>query len=363
MTEPPHVLFLSQAPGVGGGERAVMQALARAEGLRVTVAAHRPVCLFAERCGLEPIELVLPRAQKPVDVLRLPASGARVRRLARRLSADVLYANGIRAVGGGVAARVLGGPPMLVHHHGQFGSGPLRPYVAAIRRWADLIVTDSDWSARPFGTTPKLRVVPNGIDLERFRPSADGRAAKAAFGVPQDASVVGMLARPHPSKGSEAFLQLTPSLENVHFLLAGGPAFPGEDALYAQLQQRVADGPARVSLTGYLDDPRQAYAAMDVLVHLGRAEGLSLVLLEAWASRLPVVAYDRGAIGETIDDGVTGLLAEPDDLESVAEAVRRLIADPALAARLSQAARTSCEQRYDIDRMARHLTDAVSALA
>lgn len=366
MTDRLRILLLSQAPGVGGGERSVIAALARAENLHVTVAAHRPVCEFAEQCGLEAIELVLPRAQRLVDVLRLPVSGMRVRRLAKSLGTDVLYANGIRAIVPGVAARALRGPPLLVHHHGQFGSGPLRPYVAGIRRWADAIVTDSEWSARPFGPTPKLAVVPNGIDVEHFRPPEDREEAKARLDLPPDAPVVGMLARAHPGKGAAAFVAVATRVARripaASFLLAGGPTFPDEAEHYDRVRESTVVLGKRVKLTGYIADTRLAYEAMDVFVYLGEPEGLSLSVLEAFACGLVVVAYRWGAIGEVVAEGTTGVLVRPNDVDAASSVVAELLADEALRERIAFTARAECVERYGVDQFTRKLTDLLVAV-
>jgi glycosyltransferase involved in cell wall biosynthesis len=364
MTDGTHVLLISQAPGVSGGERAVLPTLARLSSVRVTVAARDPVCAFARELGLETRTFHVTTTQR-LSRAHLVAVGAmRIRRLARRTSADVVYANGGRAIVPCVAARALGGPPLLAHHHGQMGEGSQRAYIGGIRRWADLIVTDSAWSGAHFEPSSKIRVVHNGVDIDRFRPPADRPGAKERLGLQRDTPVVGMLARSHAGKGAGAFIDLVdPLLElapDARFVLAGGPTFPGEDAMFADTTKRAASYGDRIVVTGYLDDPRPAYEAMDVLVALGAAEGLSLVLLEAWATGVPVVAYDWGAIGAAIDDGSDGFRVPPGDIEAAAAAIARALNGRREA--MGAAARARVERDYTITRMAAALEAAIATL-
>jgi glycosyltransferase involved in cell wall biosynthesis len=359
----PRVLLLSQAPGVGGGERSVLSALSRAHDLDVTVAGHAPVCAFAESLGLDATPFELPVARRLAHAPVLLRGALRVRRLVSSLQADLVYANGIRATVYAVVARLFGRPPLLVHHHGQLGTGPARPYIAGIRRCADALVVDSAWTARPFGTPGKLHVVPNGVDVALYRAPKDRRETKASFGFPPESLVVGMLARAHPGKGSGDFLDIagrvTASTPQARFLLAGGPVFPGEERAFELIRSQAATFGDKVMLTGYLSDPRSAYAAMDVFTHLGEPEGLAMSLLEAWSYALPVVAYRWGAVGDAIAEEGGGVLVQPSDVEAASDAVIRLLNEPDRRIRLGGQARTACEQRYSVEAVARTLTDVV----
>jgi glycosyltransferase involved in cell wall biosynthesis len=256
---------------------------------------------------------------------------------------------------------------LLVHHHGQLGSGAARPYIAGVRRFADALVVESAWSARPFRSPKQMTIVPNGVDLDRFRPEDDKAGAKQRFGLPGSCPVIGMLARAHPTKGAGAFLELASRIRNARpnarFLLAGGPTFPGEVGAFADIARHASNLGEAVTLTGYLDDPRPAYGAMDVFLHLAQPEGLSMTLLEAWASGLPVVAYAWGAVGEAIEHGRTGVLVEPNDVPAVADAVLALINDADERARLGANGHAVCAERYSLAATSRALTTIIQRLA
>jgi glycosyltransferase involved in cell wall biosynthesis len=120
----------------------------------------------------------------------------------------------------------------------------------------------------------------------------------------------------------------------------------------------VGDGPDRTAvaaelgdageLLGERDDVAEQLARADVFVLSSRSEGLPMAILEAMAAGLPVVATAVGGIPELVADGETGLLVPPGDADALAEALRRLVADPELRRRLGDAARTRVEERFSL---------------
>ncbi len=348
------VFFLSQAPGVSGGERVALQALARIPDIEVVVSGPGPVCRFAEDLGFESIVFEKKRSHRLTHAARVVNGGLRVRRLVRSFDSDLLYANGTRAIPYSVIDRALGGPPLLFHHHGLLTGGPVRTLVRASDRWVDSYVVPSEICAEPFRRKDKINVVANGVDLNHFSPAIDRARAKRELGIPPDVPVVGTVTRPNPTKGMGAFLELAERLRETEawFLLAGGPAFPHEVPHYQQIRDRAAALGNRVVLTGKLEDPRRAYWAMDVFVHLGEPEVQPLAMIEAMSSALPVVGYGWGGLPLMLGDDA--LLVKP-HIEDAADAVQELISNTSLAADLSARVRDRCEASYSIDRTAESL--------
>jgi glycosyltransferase involved in cell wall biosynthesis len=248
------------------------------EAVDLLVAAPGPVASYAESLGARAQVVELARAHRLVHAYRVFQGSRSVFKLARNIEADVLYANGTRAIPYAVGAAVLGARPLLFHHHGLLARGPVRTLVRAAGRWADAIVVPSHTGAAPFrSAAEKVHVVPNGLDVARFHRTDDGARAKLALGVPADAIVVGTLTRSDPAKGMSEFLDMTErvtgSLPNVHFVVAGGPVFPHEDEPYHRVVERARMLGSRVTLTGRIDDAMALYSAADIFVHLGRPEG------------------------------------------------------------------------------------------
>ena len=178
----------------------------------------------------------------------------------------------------------------------------------------------------------EVRIVPNGVDVERFaaaRPATDLPAGRRLlFG-----------SRLDPRKGFpvavEAFGMLAPAFPDLHLVVIGdGPERGAVEALPAQVRRRVVmlGGVSHQRLPAY-------YAAADVAVAPGLGgESFGLVLVEALAATLPVVASDIPGYREVVRDGVDGILVRPNDAAALAEGVRRVLEDADLAGRLAAAA-------------------------
>jgi glycosyltransferase involved in cell wall biosynthesis len=127
----------------------------------------------------------------------------------------------------------------------------------------------------------------------------------------------------------------------------------GDGPLWAELEElaRSLGLGGAVLFAGYRPNPERFLAAMDVFVLPSRAEAMPLVIPEAWAAGRPVVASRVGGIPELIEDGKTGLLIEPGDVDGLAVRLRRLLADPPAARELGRAGRELARTRYDVTAM------------
>jgi len=105
----------------------------------------------------------------------------------------------------------------------------------------------------------------------------------------------------------------------------------------------------RCHFAGWLDDLAPCYAAADIALVPSRIEPLGNVVLEAWGAGLPVVASKSAGPASLIEEGESGLLFELEDQQGLAAAVRRLQADPQLAARLADRGRQTLEARFSKD--------------
>lgn len=174
-----------------------------------------------------------------------------------------------------------------------------------------------------------------GVDLDGYHPRnrrrASARALRAQL-APRDELLVGYVGRLAPEKHVERLATLA-ELPGVRTVVVGdGPSAP-------HVRRALAAGDAVFlgQLTGTaLAD---AYAALDVFVHTGTDETFGQTIQEAQATGLPVVAPRAGGPIDLIDDGVTGLFSDPEHPESIRDAVRTLIGDPAARARIGEAGR------------------------
>jgi glycosyltransferase involved in cell wall biosynthesis len=196
------------------------------------------------------------------------------------------------------------------------------------------------------GSGDRLRVVHHGTDISYFNPRA--RA-------PQPGSIVSV-GRLVPKKGYADLVRALEllALRGVGFrceIFGDGPL---RETLEAQV--RAAGLVGRVTFAGSRVQPEigDAYQRATVFVLApvvtgdGDRDGIPNVLVEAMASQVPVVSTTVSGIPELIDDGVDGLLVPPSDPPSLADAIRRVLADPELAVSLGLAARRKVEREFDL---------------
>jgi glycosyltransferase involved in cell wall biosynthesis len=180
----------------------------------------------------------------------------------------------------------------------------------------------------------RIVAVPNAVDTERFYP-AEKLAAKHHVGAPGTYPLIVMLANLAPHKGQETAIRAVAGLKqrgvDVHCWLAGVER-NGEGSFTARLrclidELAVSD---RVRLLGQRKDGPELLRAADFLLLPSTCEGLPLAILEAQATKVPVLAAPTAGIPEVIQDGVTGFLIAADDASTYAVRIAELLANPGL---------------------------------
>jgi glycosyltransferase involved in cell wall biosynthesis len=205
----------------------------------------------------------------------------------------------------------------------------------------------------------KTFVVTPGVDIERYRPNGDnGRAVRDDCGFSSTAFVVTIVGRLQPWKGQQLVLQAIAQLRDdgvdAAAIIVGGEAFGESEGFERELRTLAEEiGIGRfVRFTGHVADPAPYLHASDVCVNASDEEPFGIVLLEAMAAGLPVVAVDRGGPAEIINSGTTGLLIPHATTHALAGALKTLADDPALARRLGAAAQNAAMQSFSVERMA-----------
>ena len=229
-----------------------------------------------------------------------------------------------------------------------------RPGLLSLNRWsyrfAHRVLANSALAARLLVSeerVPATRVVelPNFLEERAFRRvTAEVRSARRrSWQVPEDAFVVGTVARLAPVKNQAMLLRAMPLLAaDVHLVLIGdGPSRPGLEELACTL--KVAE---RVHFIGELVEMTNLHQFFDVSVLCSRSEGFPNSIIEALAAGCPVVATPVGGIPEVIEDRRTGLLVPLDEPATLAARVAELREDAALRTRLSDAGAASARSKY-----------------
>ncbi|QGQ19461.1 glycosyltransferase [Cellulomonas sp. JZ18] len=223
---------------------------------------------------------------------------------------------------------------------------------ATIGRRVDAVVATCSDEVRELARlgvpASRVRVVPCGVDVDHFRPV---RGATGPFPRTRRHRLV-CLGRLVERKGVDTVLHALPDLPDTELLVAGGPdaAALADDPEACRLaalarQLGVAD---RVHLLGRVghDDVPALVSSADVVVATPWYEPFGIVPLEAAACGVPLVGSAVGGLLDSVVDGVTGLLVPPRDPESLATALRGLLADPARRHAFGAAARRRALTRY-----------------
>ena len=317
--------------------RGEMAALARGEGLPVF-----------------PLESGGLRTLQAVDVLRRNLRAGRW---------DIIHAHNGRSALLAALARCLArrGTLVTTQHFIDPARTKRRGWRAALagmaHRWVDhqtgavIAISEAVKEAllRRDGTPPgRVHVALNGIRDPAARPLRAPESVRAGLGLPPLAPLVVCVCRLEPEKNVETLVRAMPAV------LAGFPEAVCVVGGAGSEQARIAGEIGRlglerpVRLVGFQKDPHSLMRAGTVFVLPSRAEPFGLALVEAMALGLPCVATRAGGPREIIEEGVSGLLVPPDDPAALADALGRLLADPALRARLGAGARARYEDRFTV---------------
>jgi len=290
-------------------------------------------------------------------------------RLMRRGRYDIVHCHSSKAgLLGRLAARVAGVRRIFFTVHGwgfenrrEFGILPAfltgAERLAARVTAALVCVSRATWEEgiqRRIASPEKLLVIYNGLDPP---PPAGGEALRRmARAGPGDLLVVtaGRLA---PQKQPLAFLQAAAKIAAVEprarFVMIGDG--PLENACRDFIARAGLED--RVHLAGFHPDVPALLPGADVFVLLSAFEGLPLVVIEAMAAGLPVVAYAVGGLPEQVADGETGFLVEPDDSDGAVERILRLLGDERLREDMGSRGRERARERFGREAMVRAYQD------
>jgi glycosyltransferase involved in cell wall biosynthesis len=279
---------------------------------------------------------------------RLPFRALKKLRSTMSETRSLLHTHDYKANVVGRMARVSGIPmaSLVSSCYGWINETKALEMYQAVDRWTSgisYVATAPDEAMlRRFPSFVRTQYVPNAIP-DRAVPTAEERArARAALGFDRDTFVLGTVSRLSPEKGIYELLEAARESPRGRILWAVAGAGPLEMDVSAAQNDLLR-------YVGYVDSADDFFAAIDVFVQPSRTEGLSLSLLEAMRSRLPIIATEVGATALAIRDGLEGLLIPPRDPARLIEAAVRLETDRDFAGRLAAQARTRFEEMWQID--------------
>lgn len=223
------------------------------------------------------------------------------------------------------------------------------------RRLIDLVFVENNevrrWLIADGEASERICTVLSGVDLRRLRPSGDTHAVRAMINASTDEIVVGFSGRWSDEKGPITFIEIArrvdPTLP-IRFVMTGAGHL-GPMIELAAGQAGFAAG--RFHLLGQADDIVPWLQSYDLLVVPSKFDGRPVVVMEAQAVGLPVLASRVGGLPEMIEDGTTGWLCEPAKIDDFVACIERIAREPSVLQPMRRAARKFAEAQFDADKM------------
>lgn len=352
----PTVLHLRTVTGRGGGPEKTLLASPRfiGEGYQLRLAYIRPV-------GDELYDMPARAAKAGATLIDLPERGGFDPRTWWRLVDEIkrsrpalLHAHDYKT---NVLAVLLGRrfdlPVMTTLHGYGLGGGRLNWYYRierwALRRMDRVVVVSEDLRryALGLGIHPdRCVLVENAIDTKEYCRTMSTSEARERLGMHCRAPIIGGVGRLCPEKGFDRLIRAVSDLKSnglaAELLLVG----EGEERRRLENLVNELDCEQIVRLLGYRTDTAALYQALDVFVLSSLREASPNVVLEAMAMEVPVVATRIAGVPRLIQDGVNGLLVEPDDVAGLTQALATLLGDKPFRERLARAGRETVERKY-----------------
>lgn len=214
--------------------------------------------------------------------------------------------------------------------------------------------------------TGKVRCIPLGIDLTRFRPDEARRAAKRGqMGIDESQLLIGTVGHFGPEKGIDLaidafqiFCERHPEVD-ARLVVLGTGSEQSERFVRSRVTTAFAD---RIQFVGFQPSPEDWFPAFDLLLHGARNEAFGLVLAEAMACGVPIVAARVGGIPEVVDDGHSGCLADAPDAEGLAVALAKALTTPGWRDAASAHALERARVEFGSERYAHRYFDLYASL-
>jgi glycosyltransferase involved in cell wall biosynthesis len=350
---PPRVLLLGDSLDLGGTEGQFVEIACGLDRSRwdirvACVRAGGPLRARLETAGLRPWSCGPSSLKSP----GLPLAILRIARQLRRDGIRLVHCFGFYSNTVGVPAARLARMAAVIAS--QRDMGDLRPplqrrlHSMALRLATHVLVNSEAIAGRLSRTRAarngRITVVPNGVDVVRFRPSTRAEGGRPSV-------TIGTLANLRPEKGLrqllEAAARVARSAPHARFVIWGDGALRSQ--LDATIQALALTG--AVELRGTTRDPDTALRQCDIFVLPSLSEASSNVVLEAMATGLPVVATRVGGMAGLVDDHRTGILVPPGDAPALAQAILTLVEAPALAAEMGARGRARAVAEFGTVRM------------
>ncbi len=267
---------------------------------------------------------------------------------------DILHTHNYKSDIVGLLAARAAKSPIIATAHGFTGASRAVNFYESVDRFilkkffCRVIVVNED----VFPGLLKKDIIANGIDLQMFNSEASGRDEfRKKFGINENDIVIGTIGRLSREKNQMLFLKAARDIlqtrKDMKFVIVGDG--PEERTLKAFVRQNNMDG--NVIFTGLIKNVVPVYKSFHIFVLTSTTEGVPLTILEAMASKVPVVATRVGGIGQMIQHQKTGLLIDSGDVKGLVGCINRLSNEPLTVKMMIDQAYIHVAKEFSIDTM------------
>ncbi len=274
---------------------------------------------------------------------------------------DLIHTHNIAAWLYATIAKVIARVPHIVHtEHSNVPSDNKRLFIVEkyLARYTDTIIADSERVAehlidRQGIPSEKVVIILNGIDIEKYQVRIDISKKKEEIGLNQHDLVIGIVARLVPVKNHmcllKAFSLLRKRLENIKLVIVGDGELRGDLERYVRDNELSKE----VFFLGSRRDIPELLKIFDLFVLPSHSEGLSITLIEAMASGIPIVATDVGGNREVIGNNEAGILIPPDSVESLFKAMMVILTHRDRAEKMGRVGIQRARSLFSLSQMTR----------
>ncbi len=208
----------------------------------------------------------------------------------------------------------------------------------------------------------EVHVVPPGVSLDEFDPNLyDKETVRNELGISKEEILVGMAGRISQGKGHEEFLRAAREIVagseiNFRFIIVGGASYgESEYELHIKNLLHGLELDSVVELAGYRKDIPRIMSALDILAFPSHEESFGLILTEAMAMKLPVVATGNAGVLDIVIDNETGILVPPKNYHALADGILKLAQNLSMRKKFGDAGRKRVEDKFSIQAVVERL--------
>ena len=323
--------------------------------------------------------IIVPELGRAVNPLNDLIAFWKLYRLIRKGKYHIVHTHSSKAGVLGRIAAWLAGTPLIVHTLHSLVFHDYQPWLINRAWWllkkicapvTDFYISVSDIIAQKaikagISKPEKYCTIYSGMELDWFlQAEFDAAKVREEFGIPQDAPVVGKIARLFPLKGHNELMDAAPEIvrrvPNVRFFLIG------DGVLYERLQERArAYGILEnFVFAGLIDRERipEVISAMDVVVHTSLREGLPRVLPQSLAMGKPCVSFDIDGAPEVVINDRTGYLVKPFDSVGLADSIVKILKNDDLRQKMGKAGQKLVDPTFRVETMVQQTSDVYQML-